>query len=298
MENNKNIYFSSKLLLFGEYTIIKGSQALAIPFDNFKGKWSFESNKKNVNLIPLSLYLKNQNWDKYNTVFNFERFSSDIRDGLIFSSDIPIGYGVGSSGSLTAAIYSTYFEDTIEDIGILKTILAKIESYFHGSSSGIDPLVSYLNQAILVSDKINIKKVKEKDFNFKKHKFYIIDTNISRNTKKYVDIFNYKCQEINFVENCLNPLIKLNENIITSFLNKNENQTFELFHDISNNQYLYFDEMIIPSLKQFWKKTLETSHIKIKLCGAGGGGFYLLMSKNQISELDELKEFNLIPVNF
>lgn len=298
MKNDKNRYFTSKLLLFGEYTIIKGSQALAIPFDKFKGKWSFVNSADNEILKSFARYLNRINWESYDTNFDFDRFSADIEKGLIFSSDIPIGYGVGSSGALSAAIYNMYFDDLDKDTDVLKTVLAKIESFFHGSSSGIDPMVSFLNQSILILDESNLKKIKKSNFNFKSYKYYLIDTKISRETKKYVDVFNDKCKEIEFVENCLEPMIKLNEKIISSYLENKENYTFNLIHEISNYQYKYFKEMIIPSLKLFWKKSLETQHTKIKLCGAGGGGFYLLISKKQLSELDELKEFNLIPIEF
>ncbi len=41
--------FFSKILLFGEYSIIKGSQALAMPYTLFEGKLSFRSeNDKRV----------------------------------------------------------------------------------------------------------------------------------------------------------------------------------------------------------------------------------------------------------
>ena len=36
--------FYSKILLFGEYTIINGSQGLAIPLDKFYMKFTFEKN--------------------------------------------------------------------------------------------------------------------------------------------------------------------------------------------------------------------------------------------------------------
>jgi len=34
-------------------------------------------------------------------------------------------------------------------------------------------------------------------------------------------------------------------------------------------------EMIPPSLHQSWKEGLEGRDYKLKLCGAGGGGFFL-----------------------
>ncbi|NJL74492.1 MAG: hypothetical protein HC892_05065 [Saprospiraceae bacterium] len=36
------------------------------------------------------------------------QFQQAIEAGLYFESSIPIGYGVGSSGALTAALYDTF----------------------------------------------------------------------------------------------------------------------------------------------------------------------------------------------
>ena len=85
--------------------------------------------------------------------FDLEALNKDVADGMYFDSSIPQGYGVGSSGALVAAIYDKY---TIEKITVLenltrekllklKTIFGKMESFFHGKSSGLDPLNSYLS---------------------------------------------------------------------------------------------------------------------------------------------------------
>ena len=82
-----------------------------------------------------------------------------------FDSSIPQGYGVGSSGALVASIYDQYAADKItilenltrDKLLNLKAIFSLMESFFHGKSSGLDPLNSYLSLPILINSKTNIE---------------------------------------------------------------------------------------------------------------------------------------------
>ncbi|MDX1939656.1 MAG: hypothetical protein SFU99_03845 [Saprospiraceae bacterium] len=52
--------YASKLLLFGEHTVNRGSQALAIPYPAFGGEWRFsKDSSKQQNLLQLADYLEN-----------------------------------------------------------------------------------------------------------------------------------------------------------------------------------------------------------------------------------------------
>ena len=84
-----------------------------------------------------------------------------------FDSSIPQGFGVGSSGAIVAAIYDNYSQDKIasdanmsneEFIG-LKKIFGTLESYYHGKSSGLDPLICYLNLPVLIKSKSEVGTV-------------------------------------------------------------------------------------------------------------------------------------------
>lgn len=133
--------FYSKILLFGEYTIINGSEGLAIPLDKYYMNFSFEKDdlffeKSNELLQEYSNYVvANFESDHY----DIDRFSSDIQKGLLVSSTIPIGFGLGSSGALVASFYHEYclVKEKYTSINLLKTELGKLESYFHGASSGL-----------------------------------------------------------------------------------------------------------------------------------------------------------------
>ena len=98
---------------------------------------------------------------------DLNRFADDVAKGMYFDSSIPQGYGVGSSGALVAAIYSNYAanpiqpEDNIgkDDILTLKTTFGQLESYFHGKSSGVDPLICYLKLPVLIKDKTDLNTI-------------------------------------------------------------------------------------------------------------------------------------------
>ena len=105
-----NPLFYSKILLFGEYGIIEDSQGLTLPYSFYKGTLKFSDNqsdfekKSNESLQKYSDYLANLELSK-DFKIDVEAFKKDIEKGLFFDSNIPQGYGVGSSGALVAAIF-------------------------------------------------------------------------------------------------------------------------------------------------------------------------------------------------
>ena len=172
IKNMKGPLFYSKILLFGEYGIIKDSKGLSIPYNFYNGALKVDENpsteaiKSNESLRKFVLYLEQlQNEQPELVTFNLTTLKTDVERGMYFDSSIPQGYGVGSSGALVAAIYDKYANDKItvlenltrEKLLQLKTIFAQMESFFHGKSSGLDPLNSYLSIPILINSKDNIE---------------------------------------------------------------------------------------------------------------------------------------------
>ena len=108
----KGPLFYSKILLFGEYGIIKNSKGLSIPYNFYNGalksseQLNEEQQASNHSLLKLATYLKeNQKTDL--VAFELERLFKDIQAGLYFDSSIPMGYGVGSSGALVCLLYTS-----------------------------------------------------------------------------------------------------------------------------------------------------------------------------------------------
>ena len=101
----KNPLFYAKILLFGEYGIIENSKGLTIPYNFYQGALKFEPSEiaesSNAHLKNYAKFLE----ENFADTFDTKSFSEDVANGMYFDSNIPQGYGVGSSGALVAAIY-------------------------------------------------------------------------------------------------------------------------------------------------------------------------------------------------
>ena len=109
MDNRK---YNGKVILFGEYSMIFGSNALLIPYYSVSGEWSSIINRpcergieSNRNLFKYFDYLREN--DRFR-ILDLRRMEMELNAGLFFDSNIPTGYGVGSSGALVAAIYDRF----------------------------------------------------------------------------------------------------------------------------------------------------------------------------------------------
>ncbi len=280
MTNDSKKYVA-KILLFGEHTVLKGSEALAIPFPTFSGKWVYAKNPEIARLrqmdLPLLLdYLEKKKEEIEGFLPNTDALRKDLDDGVFFQSNIPLGYGAGSSGALCAAIYDQYFYPKTKDPIQLKKIFALLESFFHGSSSGFDPLICYLRQPI------HIKEGVSKILNpFEGAEgLFLIDTGISRSAESFINIFLEKCKDEAFETVCekeINPMVS---HAIESYLKGEAVSLFHQMHDVSLMQYLHLQELIPEDFRLLWEKGLKSPFFKMKLCGAGGGGFLLGITKD------------------
>ena len=171
----KESLFYAKILLFGEYGIIEDSMGLSIPYNFYRGKMSFEASvnptadkKSNTDLKDFHHYLSSLKTNgELIADLDLDAFEADIQKGIHFDSSIPQGYGVGSSGAVVAAIYERYAVTKLiakdnsdrSDLLQLKSMFSQMESYFHGKSSGLDPLICYLNIPILIKSKTDLDTV-------------------------------------------------------------------------------------------------------------------------------------------
>jgi mevalonate kinase len=297
--------YNAKILLFGEYTIINGSHALAIPISQFKGKWAFgkdnETKTLRADLDGFVDYLDelNRKGDLLNGL-DLQKFRQQLDEGLYFDSDIPHGYGAGSSGALCAAVYERFSkkekaEQESVDSPNLRKKLAQLESFFHGSSSGIDPLISFFNKPIFIeSDKNSIVQLPRPKSS--KGAVFLLDTGIERKTEPLVRLFLEKCNDENFAKICEEQLANYNEKAIQYFLAARWRDFFKTIQQISQLQLEHFNEMIPQDFISVWKKGLEQDLFKLKLCGAGGGGFILGFTEDFEQTTLAIPNEKLIPI--
>ena len=287
-----NPLFYAKILLFGEYGIIEDSQGLTLPYSFYKGALKFSSlqsdfeTESNESLKKYANYLKDLELPEAYTI-NISALQKDIRKGLFFDSNIPQGYGVGSSGALVAAIFErysikTYLPEHIskDELKDLKKIFGQMESYFHGKSSGIDPLICYMNLPILIENKENVNKVSIPQSEEGKGAIFLIDSGITGETGPMVQIFFEKMKTEGFRKTMKEEFIRYNNACIDAFLKKEMTPLFRNLKSLSVWAYEHFKPMIPESIYNAWKKGLDTNAYYLKLCGSGGGGYILGFTKD------------------
>ena len=230
----KGPLFYSKILLFGEYGIIQDSKGLSIPYNFYNGALKKDENhsesaiKSNESLKKFVVYLEQLQAEQSELVtFNLEALQQDANSGMYFDSSIPQGYGVGSSGALVAAIYDKYANDKItvlenltrEKLLQLKTIFSQMESFFHGKSSGLDPLNSYLSIPILINSKDNIEATGIPTQSTQgKGAVFLIDSGIVGETAPMVSIFMENLKDNGFRTMLKSQFIKYTDACVENFL--------------------------------------------------------------------------------
>ena len=301
----KGPLFYAKILLFGEYGIIKDSKGLAIPYNSFQGalKKTEELNdnakKSNENLKKFYAYLKRLETNLVN--FRLDEFNADIEDGMYFDSSIPQGYGVGSSGALVASIYNKYADDKItvlenltrDKLMLLKQVFSLMESFFHGKSSGLDPLNSYLSIPILINSKDNLEATGIPAQREGKGAVFLLDSEIMGETEPMINIFMTKMKNEGFRKMLNEDFAKYTDACIDDFLKGNVKSLLGNVKGLSKVVLDNFKPMIPQRFHNVWQKGLETNDYYLKLCGSGGGGYILGFTKDYNKTKELLKNYNL-----
>ena len=298
----KGPLFYSKILLFGEYGIIKDSRGLSIPYNFFKGALKKDADpdaqaqRSNQSLRQFAAHLAQiQLEDPEGVRFDLELLQKDLDEGMYFDSSIPQGYGVGSSGALVAAVYDRYALDKItvlenltrEKLLRLKVIFGKMESFFHGKSSGLDPLNSYLSLPILIHSKDHIESTSLPSQNPEgKGAVFLLDSGIVGETAPMVQIFMEKLKQDGFRKVLKNKFIRYTDACVEDFLSGNIPSLFGNIKKLSHVVLDHFKPMIPAEFHQLWKQGIETNAYYLKLCGSGGGGYILGFTE----DLEKAKE--------
>ena len=287
----KGPLFYSKILLFGEYGIIKDSKGLSIPYNFYKGALKVDEHpgevavKSNESLGRFAVYLKELQQNQPDLVqFDIEALQEDVAKGMYFDSTIPQGYGVGSSGALVASIYDKYAFDKItilenltrEKLLKLKHIFGQMESFFHGKSSGLDPLNSYLSLPILINSKDDIEPAGiPSQTPDGKGAVFLLDSGIVGETAPMINIFMESMKKEGFRKMLKTQFVKHTDACIDDFLKGDVKSLFGNVKQLSKTVLRNFKPMIPASFHDLWKQGIETNDYYLKLCGSGGGGYIL-----------------------
>lgn len=305
--------YPGKILLFGEYSLLYGSKGLVMPYEQYIGEWKFEDVATVTPDLDLKQFHDFSSKELSNIKFNWSLFKHDIEKGLVFSSSIPKGEGLGSSGALVAAFYDRYAlnQTTSEnhgvDLNVIRHDLAQLESYHHQKSSGFDPMVSWLQRPILLNGLDDMVVLNQLDG----HAQWLEDNNLNvfllpthhpRKTAEWVDKFRIKLNQQKFNHWFENIYCSLVNNCVDAFLNMNEiffKEIFVLCHEQEIKLSEFMDLPIIHQLKNDFIAKADCT-LGLKLCGAGGGGHFLVFCKTKFVQKNFMQDlelkYNLIKV--
>jgi len=305
----KGPLFYSKILLFGEYGIIQDSKGLSIPYNFYNGALktdknpSEEAKKSNENLKRFATYLESlQTAQPELVTFDLLALRNNVDSGMYFDSSIPQGYGVGSSGALVAAIYDKYAQNKItvlenltrEKLLTLKSIFSQMESFFHGKSSGLDPLNSYLSIPILINSKDNIEATGIPTQSLDgKGAVFLLDSGIVGETAPMVTIFMENLKDKGFRTMLKSQFIKHTDACVENFLGGDVKSLFQNTKKLSKVVLNNFKPMIPEHFHGIWQKGIDTNDYYLKLCGSGGGGYILGFTEDLEKAKASLKDYKL-----
>jgi mevalonate kinase len=287
---NKFKTFPAKILLFGEHIINKGAHGLALPFHKYNCTLSFEKTeetlKESREVLEL-IHNQIENDTYLEPLFDGLQFHQDIiAEDLKINMNIPIGYGLGSSGAICAGVYDHYCHSKKKKPKKIQKILGKVESAFHGKSSGLDPIVSFLDIAVLVKEN-STETIDFKLENVTAFHTFLVDTQQARKTAPLVEQFLNKYNtHSDFSAKVNNEIVPLTNDIIEDFISYQLANTYSKIKQLSKLQLENFKDLILDKHIPIWEKALKNDDFYLKICGAGGGGFMLGFCKDKAKVLE------------
>jgi mevalonate kinase len=269
-----------------------GSMGLTIPFSHFNGQLAYTNQNSytdldfaktsNQHLKDFCVYLEKAN--EIHPIIDIVKLKSDLDKGLFFESTIPESYGLGSSGALVAAVYAKYALQPIEpnaftsqtELAKLKGFFANLESYFHGTSSGIDPLICYLNHPLCIENgqtisavHLPLRKIESKDA------IFLLNTGAPGKTAPLVEHFMDQLKQADYKKSFDQLYIPLVNQCISKLIEGDTESFYDSLAELSRWQSVHFSYMIPEEVRPVWENGIANGLYTLKLCGSGGGGFVL-----------------------
>lgn len=290
----RTLYYS-KVILFGEYSMIFDATALMVPLQQFSARWKLSkltmprAKKSNESICRFRNYLADIK--NVSASIDIDALSRDLNFGLNLSSNVPSGYGLGSSGTLVAAVYDRYAKLHTNDLMELKSIFGQMESYFHGSSSGIDPLQCYLGKPFRISP----QGVELVNGGFLKRDIHIclIDTKIKSNTRPLVQHFKEQRQDEAFLSAFQRDYVPHVTDCINNLIDGSNEAFFASLTKLTKAQLLFLRPMITENTLHLFEQDYDF-HFGVKISGSGGGGYVLGFTDDKEKAKQLLADFDTI----
>ena len=269
--------YYSKVILFGEYSMIFDATALMIPLKRFSAQWQFPQSRNKTTSLTSNQSLKRfcqylSEKEELSYLFDLQALRRDLDEGLFLASNVPSGYGLGSSGTLVAAVYDRYAIQNSKDYLQLKSLFGQMESYFHGSSSGIDPLQCYLGQPFKITPQ-GVELLSD-DFLKKDIHICLIDTKIKSNTKPLVNHFKAQRENPEFLNRFQSEYVPCVTACIDMMTQGDKVSFFNALKQLTKGQLEFLHPMITDNTLDLFTTDYDF-RFGVKISGSGGGGYVL-----------------------
>lgn len=298
----------AKVMLVGEYGVVTGGSALTVPFHTFharirdarqvpSGKQE-EASRSLAYLKQLFAYIESLPGNAFHAPPDLPFFKENL-ERFWMEMTIPTGYGLGSSGAVSAAIYRLFFPGAdLLELAQQKQDLALIESYFHGKSSGVDALTCYRDTPLYFKADGTIEPV---DFHPGQipggYRFFLLDSGIRYETGPLVKRFLEQLKDPGFEQAVREEYLRLNQQLIETLLGYRQADPAMLVSLISGFQWLHFRPMIPPSEEERWIQGQVSHEYYLKLNGSGGGFMLGITHGDSMDILEERWKQTLVWIN-
>jgi len=274
--------YPSKIMLAGEYGVVVGGTALTIPFHHFSARVRTvedippakeQEARQSLNYLQhLYRYIRNLPAGTFHAAPDLDHFAAHLQTYWL-DVNIPVGYGLGSSGAVSAAIYDLFFPGA-DSLGLLqkKEDLAAIESYFHGRSSGLDALTCREGAAIHVYSDGSIEKVNFNPAEIRGgYRFFLLNSRERFDTGPLVKHFLNQMKDPGFKHSIEDEYLRLNRKLVEALQGELEADPALLVKLLSDFQLRFFRRMIPEKMTDLWIEGLVSDAWYLKLNGSGGG---------------------------
>jgi mevalonate kinase len=294
----KHPTYPSKIMLVGEYGVVVGGSALTIPFHKFQAKIRSVSDlppgkekdaEQSLQYIKLLYnYIQKLPVASFHAPPDMDLFSQNLQ-AYWLDMDIPVGFGLGSSGAVSAALYNIFFplSGTVT-LQQQKEDLASIESYFHGKSSGVDALTCFVRSALRFHTSGKIEKVKFDAMDMPGgYRFFLLNSGEKFETGPLVKYFLSQYKNPDFKRSIEEEYLPLNQKLIETLLGEREADPGLLVRLLSDYQFKNFSKMIPETMLDLWIEGQVSNEYYLKLNGSGGGFMLGITHESSMELLEE-----------
>ncbi len=292
-------------MLVGEYGVVTGGSALTIPFHRFHAQVRSTTSiprgkEKEVSesisyLKRIYQYIDDLPKGNFHAGADMELFYSKLENYWL-ELNIPVGYGLGSSGAVSAAIYDLFFpECRTLPLSSQKEDLAAIESFFHGKSSGVDALTCFIGKPLYFTPDGTIQITAFNPLEIRGgYRFFLLDSGMQFKTGPLVEYYLKQMEESGFASSIRSEYLVINQKLIETLLGEREADPGLLMRVLADYQYTHFRKMIPENMLDLWIEGQVSSEYHLKLNGSGGGFMLGITHCNLMESLEKRWKPNLI----